>query len=235
MATSVSLTRGQVTELSHIAPIKQGTVPGHDSLTYADRLSVVLDAFHAREVQGFPNVIRTFRGIHHASWALIDGDTRLLLNVVFDGDWHDYLRALALQVPGFLHLIWSNCDGWEQVDGKPELLFRFISAYQVRARFFYAHYPELTVPDTEWLTRLRGVVEDRGQAGGDPIRQVEKVLTPISVQDRRVRALGAYEQRKGEGALARAYGVFAQFIGSLYTEDERDAALREAFSDAPAR
>src|SRR5688572_16474989 len=147
--TNQSRKRGQISELTHIAPIKQGYVfppyAGVKPIRYADRLRTVLEAFNNREDLGAPGVIRLFRGIHNVKWALLDGDTRLMVNVVFDGDLHFYLRALARNTSGLLSVVWSNCEGWKDPHDDPKLLIDFIERHQVRANFFYAQYPELTV------------------------------------------------------------------------------------------
>jgi hypothetical protein len=246
---SVSLRRVEVSELLHLAPIKPGFIPRAEQgdtfdprLGYADRLRRVLSAFNAREEQGFPSVIRIFRGIHAASWALVDGDTRLLLNVTFDGDWHDYLSALVHHVPGFLHLIWGNCIGWERVDGRPERLFRFIQAHQVKTSFFYAHHPDLNVRDVDWLKRLRTVVDQLGDAPGSRAQlyaAVESALAPRSSADALRSALADYARDAsatqpglaGKDAVAIAQRAFRGIVRKCYAPADYALAFREAFGE----
>lgn len=166
MPESVSRIRGVVGEITFIAPIKQGFVPGldapqHKPIRYADRLRLVLEAFNDREDQydatrarRVPTGLRAFGGIQFAHLALIDGDTRLLFSVDFDGSPHDYLAGLAINVPWLLELVFSNCQGWQPVEGNPGTLIKFIEAHQVLTNFWYAHLPGATVRDREWLHAL---------------------------------------------------------------------------------
>jgi hypothetical protein len=249
MTEPVSRGRGEITEITHIAPIRKGLVPvkQRDSapITYVDRLKTILEAFHRREDTGFPSVIRMFRGIHSAQWALLDGDSRLMLNVVFDGDWSDYLRSLAFDVPAFLHLIWSNCEGWQDVTGDPEQLFSFIKAYQVRVSFLYAHHPSLTVRDVDWLEHLRKIAQD---GKGDSISRAELLRSasvgleakPMDV--RRAELLKEYEARaraantqppRSLSPLGYAQYAFVQVIKPLYESTDFKRAYVEAFGEEP--
>lgn len=245
-----SISRGEITELMHIAPIKRGVVPHiHVPLTYADRLRQVLRAFNDREQQGFPNVIRLFGGIHSSHWALIDGDTRLLLCVVFDGNWHDYLRVLARDTPALLHLIWSNCEGWRPLYDSPERgieaeaeasrrMFEFVQSYQVQLSFWYAHSPRLTVRDIEWLEQLR-----RAADAGLPLAQADTSAArlyanamhaqrPLSRQDRLQRALRSYDyDTSGQSGGLRVAAAQLGFrrLAAIFEEPEYLAAYAEAF------
>jgi Dyp-type peroxidase family len=238
----------ELSEIVHLAPVKPGFIPDSElggapqaPLSYADRLRRVLEAFNAREEQGFPSVIRLFRGIHSASWALVDGDTRLLLNVTFDGDWHHYLRALAYEVPGFLQLIWGNCVGWKRVNGNPEHLFEFIQAHQVRANFLYAHHPDLNVRDVEWLKQLRKSVDGLGDATAS--RQalyaaVDRALAPRSKAERLESALDEYArlakaQLPGKDPIRIAKIAFEDTLKKLYPAADYALAYREAFGVDP--
>ena len=231
MATR-SRTRGQISELIHIAPIKQGYVdglpPGAPPVRWADRLRTTLEAFNGREDQGFPGVIRIFRGIHSAQWALLDGDTRLLLHVVFDGSLDSYLRALARDIPGMLNMIWSNCEGWEDPRNDAQLLIHFIDRHQVRANFFFAQHPQLTVPDVEGLLRLRDVVDSNTDVVCEPCgRALRAELyrrgAPLSNAQRLKLALTQY----GNAELSKH--AFERLFGSLYTSQQLKDAIRETY------
>lgn len=162
MPESVSRVRGVVGEITFIAPIKQGLVPDvRERIRYADRLRLVLEAFNEREdqydgvqIRAVPTALRAFGGIHFAHLALIDGETRLLFSVDFDGSPRDYLAGLAGNVPALLELVFSNCKGWQPVAGRPDVLIKFIEAHQVPTNFWYAHLPGATVRDREWLHAL---------------------------------------------------------------------------------
>ena len=230
MVASISRSRKELSEILHIAPLRKGYVPASElgvprrDITFADRLKIVLESSNKREDAGFPSVIRNFRGIHTAKWALLDGDTRLILSVVFDGEWHDYLAGLTFVVPGFLHLVWSNCEGWEDVAGSPEKLFRFIQAHQVRVPFFYAQHPELTARDIDWLEALRKNSED-AQKASPPKPTNEPVLTPQTFAERRAAALSVYLPDQ----LDIAKRLFRETLQSLYAKEYFDRAFDETF------
>jgi Dyp-type peroxidase family len=204
--------------------------PTGQPVRYADRLRVVLEAFNAREEQGAPGVIRVFRGIHQASWALLDGDTRLLMHVVFDGDLHGYLRALARDVPAMLHLVWSNCEGWPEHYEDPDEFIHYIEKFQQRVGFFYAHNPQLTVPDIERLQRLRSAVDELADTSAD-VRELQARLyredAPSSGELRRAAALTKY------GDSERLKEGFWRLFAPLYTEVEVEHAARESFGGEP--
>jgi hypothetical protein len=237
MAAPISRTRNQVSEITHLAPIKPGIVQRRDGqppLTYADRLKFILEAFNRREEAGFPSVIRLFRGIHFAQWALIDGDTRLMLNVTFDGDWRDYLRSLVEDVPAFLHLIWSNCEGWEPVQGNPEALFSFIRAYQTRVSFFYAHHPQYTVRDIDRIGAIAaGAVQHPLATAAEVCASVERAARPVSFASRQQSALAQFDASPPRTKLETAKRGFTALIGSLYADEEYRSAFRESFGNDP--
>jgi hypothetical protein len=238
--TNQSRGRGQISELTHIAPIKQGFIDPPLSaarpIRYADRLRTVLEAFNAREDQGVPGVIRLFRGIHTSQWAMLDGDTRLMLNVVFDGGLHGYLRALARDVPGLLNLVWSNCEGWQDPRDDGQLLIDFIEKFQVRVNFFYAQNPELTVPDVEGLLRLRDAFDATGSVSASRSQlqaEIYRESAPLANAERLAKAL------RKNGDIERAQEAFWGLFEHLYTLPEIQRAHRETFGgcapESPAR
>lgn len=193
--------------------------------SFANRLATILRGFHSREDKEFPSAIRLFRQIHSAKWALIDGGTRLLLSVVFDGDWADYMRGLAREVPAMLHLIWSNTVGWERdftslpPATRAESLMRFIREHQVSVSFLYLHHPRLTVRDIDSLlpaerseSRERGLTREMG-----------------SVVSRREILLGDYDQ--GERSLREAKVVFSKLLEPRYDACSFARAYEETFGE----
>lgn len=223
---SKSRGRGVISELTHIAPIKQGIVAGKN-ITYADRMRTMLGVFHDRETQGFPGVIRLFRGIHTSQWTMLDGDTRLMLNVIFDGDLRGYLRALTRDVSGLLTLVWSNCEGWESTYNNPQALIDFIERFQVRNNFFYAQHPSLTVPDVESLMSLRDAYQ--ALPADAPLHELQKQLyadsTPKALVERTHEAIDKYEKKR------EAREAFKLLLATLYDDQEAARALDETFRD----
>jgi hypothetical protein len=201
-------------------------------LRYADRLRIVLDSFNSREERGTPGVIRVFRGLHTASWAMLDGDTKLLLSVVFDGDLHGYLRALARDIPATLALVWSNCEGWVDTRDDPQILIDFIERHEVRASFFYAQYPELTVPDLEELLQLKAAYASADvelPCTRELQAELHRATTPISRAARIERLFQAYGERE------RLEESIWSLFSSLYDSTLVERVHRETFDgEAPA-
>lgn len=231
MAESISKKRGQLTELTHLVPIRAGLVPddewGKKGLprgSFADRLTIILRGFDSREDQGFPSAIRLFRQIHSAKWVLLDGGTRLLLSVVFDGDWGDYMRGLAREVPAMLHLIWSNTVGWERdfaslpIAQRSESLMHFIETHQVAVSFLYLHHPHLTVRDIDKLVSTEST-EPRERA-------IARELG--SVAERREISLCDYGRLH---SLERAKAVFCGLLEPRYDPCAFQRAYKETFGE----
>lgn len=245
MPISVTKGRGQISELTHLVPIRRGTVPdsergSHPPLTFANRLRIILKAFNDREDAGFPSVIRLFRGIHVSKWALIDGDTRLLLSVMYDGDFTDYMRALARDVPAMLHLVWSNTVGWEPFERSAtgaldleatrrntERLMGFIRAHQVEVSFLYAHHADLTVRDVEYLKQFKRAY-DREQAPAAAAKALESAIGR-ELEPFAVRQQALLRERFSDVELEAAKRRFIGVVGALYDQASFQAALRETF------
>src|ERR1700759_4261896 len=127
----MSRRRGATGEITFIAPVKPVLVPVIETqITYSDRLRLVLSGFNDREngwteQASVPLGVRACQGIHFAHLVLLDGDTRLLFAVNFDGSASDYLAALTTDIPWLIHLVFSNCVGWEPIAGHPDVLIRF--------------------------------------------------------------------------------------------------------------
>jgi hypothetical protein len=245
VSESVSKARGRISELTHLVPIRRGPVPddewgdpwAHEQrleplerTSFTVRLGTILRAFDERERAGFPSVIRLFRQIHFAKWAIVDGGTRLLLSVVFDGHWGDYMRALAREVPSMLHLIWSNTVGWERNFGglppatRSERLMTFIRTHQVEVSFFYAHHPHLTVRDIDSLA----CEQTRERA---PRSEYELAREMGSLADRRAILLSEFGPPH---VVAEAKRRFTAVLAPRYDADSFRHAYRETFgSDEP--
>jgi hypothetical protein len=148
--------------------------------------------------------------------------------VVFDGDLHGYLRALARDVPATLALVWGNCEGWEDTASDPQKLITFIERHQVRASFFYAHYPELTVPDVEALMKLKAAATRLGpQASiGELQAELQRETAPIS-RATRIRALfNTYGERE------RMEQAFWGMFGPLFETTLLERVHAETFGQA---
>lgn len=239
----MSRRRGATGEITFIAPVKPGLVPGIGAqITYSDRLRLVLSVFNDRE-NGWteqapePLGLRAFQGIHFAHLVLLDGDTRFLFAVNFDGSASDYLAALTTDIPWLIHLVFSNCVGWESIAGKPEVLIRFIARHQTETNFWYAHAPQLTVRDLDWLQELRRKVEHPPQACDAAMwsreLQAEASQHCAPRPFKRVLQQLFAAQPNAEQARARAKLQFRAVFESLYSQNEWRPAYQETFDELP--
>jgi hypothetical protein len=256
---SLSRTRGVVGEITFIAPIRRGPVPDDETpngtsprrpIRFADRLRMVLEAFNDREDQydgvtakRVPMALRAFGGIHFAHMALIDGETRFLFSVDFDGSPRDYLAGLANNVPWLLHLVFSNCEGWKSVENDPWQLIRFIEAHQVKTHFWYAHMPELTARDLEWFNALNQELDSAALDGGSKAELISQLRALVSTRTAPLSLTLRIDQMFEEqervtrrdtypGIRSIAKTQFAHAFEPFYPEAIVQRALRESLGSA---
>ncbi len=158
MAAARSQFDNRVSELTHVAPIRQGLIPGQETLRYVDRLRIVLDAFRVGQGRGAPDPLDKVRAVHFARWAIIDNDTKLLFASSYDGEWSRYLDAFRRKVPGLLDLIWQHCEDYPLAVSPT--FDAWVERFQQTVSLFCAAQPDLTVRDIERLARIREVLSE---------------------------------------------------------------------------
>lgn len=238
--------RGAVGEITFIAPLRRGhafTNPDtKESITYADRLRRVLAAFNDREDSydgsaPVPLGLRAFRGIHFAHLVLLEGDTRFMFSVDFDGSASDYLAGLSTDVPWLLNMVFSACEGWTTVDSKPQVLAKFIEKHQVETSFWFAQAPALSVRDIEWLDSLRRLIEhsDNGLGCRDNAscaQQLQALACQAGAPRSFTRRLAQLYQAQPDpdAALEDAKQRFRALFEPMFQPDEWRSAYRESFN-----
>jgi hypothetical protein len=229
--------RGAASEITFIAPVKRGNVTDSKyNISYSDRLKRVLSVFNDRE-DGFDGVapiplgLRAFEGIHFAHLVLIDGDTRFLFAVNFDGSASNYLAGLSTDVPWLLHLVFSHCVGWNPVNDKPDVLIRFIERHQVETNFWYAHDPVVSVRDIAWGNALRRELESApiGSTPSDNAQRLQAVATQFSAPRPYQRKLAQLFAARPSAELALAKKQFQGVFEPLFSAPEWKGAYRETF------
>ncbi len=162
-------------ELLLIAPIKKGLVPVPFTVTYAVRLKLLLEGLFALRQAGVERFagplkligpLETVTSLHFVQWAILDGGTRLLLAVTFEGPWEAYIRGIVDEAGPFLDSIFCHCEGYsdgpeshattEGYDG----FARWVRQHQVQVNFFHSAAPDITTTDIAWLKELDGLRTD---------------------------------------------------------------------------
>jgi Dyp-type peroxidase family len=183
-----------VTDLTVVAPVKRGHVPGMTSyVSYADRLERVLRVLHSvrqlsreasLQASPFADSIGQFRGIHYFRFGIarfggqahFRGRPHLLLNVTFDGGWETYMRVIWKPLGAFLDLIFCHCEGYPmafQTDYNQYI--RWVREHEVESAFFYAD-SAATVADEQFLRRLESIQLESGTVPESDRRAAEFAL-----------------------------------------------------------
>ncbi|RZU02947.1 Dyp-type peroxidase domain-containing protein [Rivibacter subsaxonicus] len=182
MATQLRTTGLQgVTDLTVLAPIKQGLVPdAFRNVSYVERLKVVLAAINAvrqalresaLQPSPFADLIGNFRGIHFFRFAVIPPRTpgtehQLLLNVTFDGGWEPYMRIIWGPLGTLLDLVFCHCKDYPLAwFNSFDSYMAWVRANEVESNFFFSD-SAATVADTHYLRLLEEKVRSDGGASG---------------------------------------------------------------------
>jgi Dyp-type peroxidase family len=153
------------TELTLVAPIKAkfARTPSHDTFAYATRLGALLGTlFELRRasieqaMDGSVGPLERLRTLHHFSWSVFDGGTKLLLAVTFDRPWEPYIRAIVDRAGPFLDVIFCHCEGYEPCSTERgyRRFAEWVRRHQIDVSLFYAAEPDLTVDDQRYLRQF---------------------------------------------------------------------------------
>jgi hypothetical protein len=144
---TISKTIGVVTELTVIAPLKEGG---------AARLRQVLTRLQIDPA----SPIKQIDTIHFARWVIIDNDTRMLFTSNFDGTLEGYLRDFCLKTPQGMDEIFGNCAGYPAGGCSDFAAFqKFVRDHQVPTDLFYAAYPESTVKAVKKALEIKALAD----------------------------------------------------------------------------
>jgi hypothetical protein len=147
-SNTISKTVGQVTELTVIAPLKQGS---------AAILRQVLNALQTTP----DSPVKQIGTIHFARWVIFDNDTRLLFTSNFDGSWEAYLRDFSLKTPEGMDRIFGHCDGYPEGGCRDFEAFKeYVRKFQVPTDLFYAAYPETSVKAVTEALRVKKATDE---------------------------------------------------------------------------
>jgi hypothetical protein len=136
------LKAGQATELTIIAPLKEGG---------AARLRKKMS-----ETFGDPNqkMVDRVGTIHDMRYVIFDNDTRFLFTSTFDGAWDPYIDDFATKIPDQIDLLFGEIEGFPGI--RSPNIKEWIVNHQVPAQYFYSAYPSASVRDVWKALKVKG-------------------------------------------------------------------------------
>ncbi|MEI6720016.1 MAG: Dyp-type peroxidase [Betaproteobacteria bacterium] len=157
-----------VTDITLLAPIKQGLIDALDTRTYANRLKLLMRALNSlrsssREFAAFrpfSDGAERICTIHSLRLAILEPEQKLLLAVTFDRPWEPYIRIIWRDVGTLLDVIFCNCEGYVTAYNHSAAdYFEWVHKAQIDAQFFYNAAP-LTVDDLQYLRKVERLQRD---------------------------------------------------------------------------
>lgn len=131
-AGRAGLREGEVSELTIIAPLKEGG---------ADRLREKLKKSATRQSETMAKIAT----VHDMRFVIFDNDTRLLFATAYDGDWDSYIDDFGTEIPDLLNRMFTEVEDFPGIES-PEAK-DFIAKHQITASGWYSAYPDATVKD----------------------------------------------------------------------------------------
>lgn len=132
------LKSGKVSELTVIAPLKEGG---------AERLKEILK-IAGGNLKGATRV----GTLHDLRFVFLDDDTRVLFCTAYDGDWDPYIDDFATKIPELMDILFGSVEGWPGI--KDPSVKQFIIDHQVTAAGWYVGIPHLTIQDIRRQDRI---------------------------------------------------------------------------------
>ncbi len=132
------LKSGKVSELTVIAPLKEGG---------AERLKEILKIADGN-LKGATRV----GTLHDLRFAFLDNDTRVLFCTAYDGDWDPYIDDFATKIPELMDILFGSVEGWPGI--KDPGVKQFILDHQITAAAWYVGVPHLTIQDIRRQDRI---------------------------------------------------------------------------------
>ena len=132
------LKSGKVSELTVIAPLKEGG---------AERLKEIL-RIAGGNLKGATRV----GTLHDLRFVFLDNDTRVLFCTAYDGDWDPYIDDFATKIPELMDILFGSAKGWPGI--KDPGVKQFILDHQITAAAWYVGVPHLTIQDIRRQDRI---------------------------------------------------------------------------------
>lgn len=166
-------------DLTIVAPIRQGLVPSLEAVTYKTRTLRVLRALHigrsaAHEhamFRAMSDAVERVGRIQSVRIAVLEPEGKVMLAVTFDGAFESYLRVIWQKVASLLDLIFCNTEDYVTGhDHSFEAWGRWLRGRQAETSFLYAT-PSLSTADQHYL-RLHERIERGRAASGDALARI---------------------------------------------------------------
>ena len=132
------LKSGKVSELTVIAPLKEGG---------AERLKEILK-IAGGNLKGATRV----GTLHDLRFVFLDDDTRVLFCTAYDGDWDPYIDDFATKIPELMDILFGSVESWPGI--KDPSVKQFILDHQITAAGWYVGIPHLTIQDIRRQDRI---------------------------------------------------------------------------------
>jgi deferrochelatase/peroxidase EfeB len=193
-----------LSDLTVLAPIRQGLVPSLDSVTYKSRLRRLMEVLQllrqaSHEYAPFRPVsdaAERVGRIHSFRVAIVEPEDKLLLAVTFDGARESYIRVLWQKIGNLLDLLFCNTEGHVPAYGRSMAEWdAWIDRIQVKTDFFYGR-PRHTSEDVQFL---RDEAEQQQQALPTPAAALASVRRSMATHE-----MDAWRLANGPSLAARA-------------------------------
>lgn len=186
---------GGASDLTLLAPLREGLVPSLEAASYRTRTKRLLKALNAGRalshehalLRPFSDAVERIGKIHSVRVAVFEPDDKVLLSVTFDGAWEAYLRVLWQKTGRLLDAIFCNTQDYVSAwDHSYDEWCAWAQRVQTETAFFYGT-PSHTVDDVQYLRDA----EQRTRRAADSDRDVLRSRVPSA-------ELRAYAQREVE-------------------------------------
>lgn len=173
-----------VTDITLLAPIKQGLVDALDTRSYANRLKLLMKTLNSlrsssREFSAFrpfSDGAERICTIHSLRLAVLEPEQKLLLAVTFDRPWEPYIRIIWRDVGTLLDVIFCNCEGYVPAySNGVEEYFEWVRKAQIEAQFFYNAAP-ITVDDLQYLRQAERLHRETPGSSASDLEAVHLII-----------------------------------------------------------
>ena len=187
-----------VSDLTLLAPIRQGFVPAFESVTYETRLQLLLKALFkirstAREhsiIKPFVDTAERIQSLLDFRLAVLPGEPRqLMLSATFDRPFEPYMRLIWDPLGPLLDVIFCNCEGYVTATGHGfEDYLTWVRRSQVDSDFFYSMSGH-SVSDVQYLLRIERLQREKLRQSGatiyvpNPEEEAERIRTAAATRD----------------------------------------------------